>query len=1552
MYSYSGYTYDKAGNKTSDATGKDLTALFGVPADDRLLITSYTYDFMGRAVSVIQEDGTKTQYEYDLDGNMVTQGKYSSEYIKTTTEFTYNQLGKVTNKTLYVKEGSIYGNNIEETSLTGLETAYTYDKNGNLLTVTTPDGKTIAYTYDEMDRVLTTSVPAINEYGITVNAVTQTTYDFEGKVFTVTAPNGKVTQNTYDKRGFLTESEESAVVDSVTEEHITSYGYDLAGRLITEVSPENYDDTYELSDMNRVEYVYDAVDRLKVKRSIYRLSVSDPWVTEVAAAYQYDLNGNVIKTIDGESFASQAGTDDEIIAAAYGTQYTYNLANMVLTELDPVSRDNGLSYAVKYGYDGALRKISETHAAGAVYSYYYDDAGHLVKSTARKSATDTEVTISTAAYDYNGNILTSTDGNGNTTTYEYNDFGQVSKVTYPGDATIPENTIVYQYDVMGNLMFSCDGSDAEDLYTVDLQNLILSHTRQDEYGLNSITTSVKYDKSGNKRFETDGNGNTTEYVYDGFGRLTETTILVTGAAGSSTEHTTGYAYDLNGNVVSRTDWLGNTYSMAYDPINRLIEKSDPYTVINRYEYNKNSAQSVMHSVTQTGIFVDTAYSYDKDGRLMTTTDPENNTTSQLYDSDGNVTTRIDGNANVTHYSYDCLNRLAAVTNARDEVTRYTYDACDNMVTQTDGRGNTTTYVYNARNKLIRTMDQGGEGVSAKTESYTYDLFGNMLAKLDRNGVTTAYTYDIHSRMLSQEAGEESIRYTYDGNGNKLAMIDSTGVTARSYDELNRVVTKSLSYLGTTSFEYDILDAELGVGTGEYAERTTDPRGNVTIKIYDKTGKLIKVKDSETADPTEYTYNAAGRKTGVAYPNGASETYTYYDNGLLETLYNYDSGSVIPKDSYSYTYDDAGNQITKSEMENGVTRGVTQYAYDALNRLRLITDPDDNTTVYTYDAAGNRLMEMVTEEGVTEKTIYTYNEQNRLMQTESVVETATKTTEYKYDNNGNLIYRCMEITKEIDPYDPPTTHFGMFIPGQGATEYAPEEIIDSIGYYSYDAFNRLIKETSGNGTVENKYNGEGLRVEKISNGVLTRYVYVGYEIILEADDRGRQKARNLYGTGLISREAGIQLAYYFYNGHGDVVRLSNAEDTVLATYYYDAWGEVVEENELTSVDNPYRYAGYVYDEETGLYYLNARFYDPSTARFMSADTYPGDQSDPLSLNLYVYCSNNPVIYVDPTGHILTSWDIEHCTDDEILAIINATAAWNQAYASGDTAGMAAAHAAAVAARSNSGNMDEDEEVNSSGYVVKKNTNDVTTDDDITEEITIEKIPVYTMNPIIEVSSNGKIRQNAINHAEDALSDIYYEGHYDYPENWSVFQYSWLYFYKLEYLQALSDLNNVAAFFSAVDFATLLYENYSEFAANSGSSVWAIVAGTAKTIWEKQWEITPGIGDLPEVLGINGNLTKKISMAFEKYTYMSNSIYKYLTWNSLFYSPKDYFINAVSDLIVSSEEKKMNFYINDYENIIFNQSYLSYLGRVVTININYDQSLKTMNYFLDEIESYYK
>lgn len=121
----------------------------------------------------------------------------------------------------------------------------------------------------------------------------------------------------------------------------------------------------------------------------------------------------------------------------------------------------------------------------------------------------------------------------------------------------------------------------------------------------------------------------------------------------------------------------------------------------------------------------------------------------------------------------------------------------------------------------------------------------------------------------------------------------------------------------------------------------------------------------------------------------------------------------------------------------------------------------------------------------------------------------------------------------------------------------------------------------------------------------------------------------YGLTLISLKNN---AYYLYNAHGDVVQLVSSIGSLGLSYIYDAFGNEV--NPSATDTNPFRYVGQYYDKETGTYYLRARYYDPGLGRFTQQDGWQFvDPNDPLSLNLYTYCWNNLIYYVDPSGNHL-------------------------------------------------------------------------------------------------------------------------------------------------------------------------------------------------------------------------------------------------------------------------------------------------------------------------------
>ncbi len=1098
--------------------------------------------------------------------------------------YTYNYLGKLDTKTVAVKNQDIAGYDNTPTAL-NLTTVYTYDANGNVLTATDPNGTTVTYTYDLINRQLRASQPGVDEDDTAVTIATSRTYDWAGNVLTSTDALANVTEYTYDNRGFL-----SKVTNPL--DGVQYYVYDWAGRKIAEVSPNNYSVT-DLANLNRTEYVYDNMGRVLQVKQIYQdPNDNNSWKEVVTKDCTYDNNGNLTYAQDALGYQG-----------SYGTLYEYNKANRLIKERDPESQLAQLAYSMQYAYDAIGRLTTKTDANGVATAYTYNDDGKVLTVTVGLTQ------IQSNTYDWQGNPLTQTDGEGNVTTYVYNDLNMPRSVTTAGDDSIESYSVSYRYNVLGLLVEQLDSMGKQVINTYDRQGHLLSTTEQKSDVSETITVSYRYDESCNLRYQTDGNGNVTQYTYDELNRQKTKTISVTNINSVTTQQTTSYDYDANSNLISGENWLGNVYTYTYDPLNRLMEKQDPYAnLIEKLEYNDNSAQ-----ITSTDALDQTTeYVYDRNGRLTATVDALSHSQQQGYDGAGNIISKTDANGNATTYAYDDFNRLTAVVNALEETTSYTYDANGNMLTQTDGKGNVTSMEYNCRNLLTALIED--DGITG--QSYTYNADGSVLSKLDRNGVTTEYEYDIHGRLLSQSAGGEEISYTYDANGNQLSITDGTGTTTRVYDELGRAIQKTVPNIGTSTYLYDVT---AGVPTYYVGETTTDPKGNISTKVFDRTGRLSQVKVG--SDTTSYTYLANGNRESMTYPNGIVAEYTYYADNRLHTLANKQGVNII--EAFSYAYDAAGNLQTKLDA-----KGTTSYTYDELNRLESVTEPGGKVTEYTFDAAGNRTSEEVTEASTQILTNYTYDELNRLIDTDEILSSsANKVTSYYYDANGNMTGSQVETVTDYDAAN--VASLSIFVLGKDAPD-------DGTALYEYDAYSRMISVYEGEYVMRNTYNGDGLRVKKEvtqeGETETTQYLYDYDKVVLETDGNGAQTAYNVYGNDtLISRTAAGVTLYYLYNGHGDVTALTTGNGTVVAGYYYDAFGEVVEETGVCAGDNPYRYAGYTYDTESDLYYLQARYYAPKIARFMSEDTYLGSTADPLSLNLYTYCSNNPLVYFDPTGH---------------------------------------------------------------------------------------------------------------------------------------------------------------------------------------------------------------------------------------------------------------------------------------------------------------------------------
>jgi RHS repeat-associated protein len=249
------------------------------------------------------------------------------------------------------------------------------------------------------------------------------------------------------------------------------------------------------------------------------------------------------------------------------------------------------------------------------------------------------------------------------------------------------------------------------------------------------------------------------------------------------------------------------------------------------------------------------------------------------------------------------------------------------------------------------------------------------------------------------------------------------------------------------------------------------------------------------------------------------------------------------------------------------------------------------------------------------------------------------TSYFYDNNGNELSENVSYVRATIPNS--QISLGVFDYDTGTTAVIDSKI--NLTNNEYDGFNRLTKVDimkSGKRTItQYQYNGDDLRVKKTvmtsTNSYtpdVTCYYYDRQHVILETDASNNTKVRYVRGLDYIARLDGSnKVSLMLYNGHGDVVQTISETGNVENVYDYDIFGTAVPlalEQDVCNI----RYAGEYYDNETGLYYLRSRYYNPMIGRFTIEDSYLGEDSNPLSLNLYTYTMNNPIRFIDPSGHV--------------------------------------------------------------------------------------------------------------------------------------------------------------------------------------------------------------------------------------------------------------------------------------------------------------------------------
>lgn len=874
-------------------------------------------------------------------------------------------------------------------------------------------------------------------------------------------------------------------------------------------------------------------------------------------------------------------------------------------------------------------------------------------------------------YDAYGNLTKQVEPTGQVTDYTYNSY------------TVWETANAYR-PVRSVSMRSQDGSLSEQhVYTYEAGTLLLdteteTHTYQTENGTVTDQVIRDYDYNANKQISkltemgSGGKTGTTQPTlvtffdqYDSFGHVTVKRYQGINVGDSTKDLTERYTYvdgldlldiqtfpdssrvdyDYDGlNRVTKEAFTNGTatkeISYSYDDSQRKVTKavrvngsSDPNGYRLTTYYTPQGDIEYQEEVTNVGSrpLIRNEYSTRFDGRLVRATYPYNLTSRKIsydYYSDGSLKSETNALGQVTSYNY-------ANTGTGGSGT-----FLQKAVEVRKPNGQVITSYYDRNGWLVKTVDATGDGEQTRTTTMSYDGFGRMTAQTVTNqaGETrrSYYKYDLRNQLLYlKDAENNQYSYDYDVFGNLLQIKENGTVTTKSvYNALSWKLRED-DVPGGQQERYAYYDTgDLRVYTDKAGNRhetfytplyevarqtVTKADGTQTYTDnyeYEPVRRLLKKQSNSTGQSIEYTYDAYRRMDSftvfnrtyrigyndgddwmdtLTYANGPTVSYGYDNLGRITSVNSTIMGTV----SYSYALDSTGESKTTSYP--GLP-GMEER-FNSFGEIKWMKHLQNGSPIWTetqqFDGFGN--IKAITRNGVTYG--YTYYKNDRLRSETKGTETKT----YNYDSRGNR----STLTGTASSYTGTTT-------------------------FTYDLKNR-VKTFTVNGTNGSyDYFPDGLRAKKTANGQTTQYVYLNGKVIEELDGSGSVTARNIWGDELIYREtyrSGTKEkgGYYYYNSHGDVVKIVDAAGNLLNRYDYDAWGNIDGATLQETMSNPFTYTGEMYDKETGLYYLRARYYDPQVGRFISEDTYKGQVDNPLSLNRYTYTHNNPLRYVDRNGH---------------------------------------------------------------------------------------------------------------------------------------------------------------------------------------------------------------------------------------------------------------------------------------------------------------------------------
>jgi RHS repeat-associated protein len=810
----------------------------------------------------------------------------------------------------------------------------------------------------------------------------------------------------------------------------------------------------------------------------------------------------------------------------------------------------------------------------------------------------------------------------------------------------------YSYDSAGNLISITDAQQNVTRIEYDAHNQPIAVT--DALG---HTTRTAYDSAGRIAERTDALGRRTAYAYDPQGRLS----IVTDARGGNKR----LSYDAAGRLASYTDCSNFTTRYSYDSNGRLTEYIDAIGNTTRYQYDPVGHMTSIVYPDGTA----EKFAYDADGNLVTHTDAKGQRTRYHFDGHGALVQKIDAKEQVLRYKYDKALRLVELINGNGDSYLFNYDAESRLVSETGFDGKVTTFTYSPAGNLIASNSAG------IATDFARDALGRLLAKSSPDGAVR-YAYDALGRLTAAATSQAEHRFVYDAVGQLVEerMAYSPGpvrlpgepkeyiaafTMTHAYDDLgNRIQTilpngrrvDTLRYgsghwHGTlwqgkslVDLERDHLHRETLRQLGGENERLTERRS------YDPQSRLNSFtldKGTQRLRERRYEYDAASNLVHIDDPLNGSTLYTYDPLGQLLS-------AAQPDLTETFAFDPAGNLLDPNSASVSIsTRQVLrdldeQPAPDTVApRLAKVTHNllrQYMGYLYEYDTQGNtvskrlRVSSGANDEGVLN---LSYDSENRLIVSVRTFAHSRHVARYSYDAFGRRIAK--QVTNEnweAGQCEPPVRagHHGqmtLFVWDGDilVQEVHPEKTVTYV--YEPDGFVPLARiessESSGSYSAEQAHifrpNEWSLPVAKYEPNAHMHAWLANQETENERRHKAHLELRDNQANSAATDDG---ILYYQCDHLGTPMELLTEHGEIAWSVRYRAWGKVHVQLQ-NKVNQPLRFQGQYYDDESGLHYNRHRYYDVEVGRFTT--------QDPVRLaggtNLYQYAAN-PIRWIDPTG----------------------------------------------------------------------------------------------------------------------------------------------------------------------------------------------------------------------------------------------------------------------------------------------------------------------------------